>query len=272
MEEVLAEARRARPPQGEADPIAVSEAEEALEAWMDDQGIERAWVFAPSLAEGGFTVLHLERIASHVPESALTEAVTWTTQTLIIDESTEIIAQSSQRINDLVQSIKGYSYMDRATEHDGDIHEGIENTLIILAHRLRNVEVHRQYDRSLPPIRMYGNTLNQVWTNILDNAIDAIDGKGRIAIKTSSGLGEVIVEIEDNGTGIPGDDLPRIFEPFFTSKPQGQGTGLGLDTAWRIVTQEHAGSISAISEPGRTVFRVSLPVTLPLASEGTANQ
>jgi signal transduction histidine kinase len=118
------------------------------------------------------------------------------------------------------------------------------------------------------PIRIYGNTLNQIWTNILDNAIDAMDGVGRIVIWTMTQVHHVVVEIEDHGMGIPADVLPRILEPFFTSKPQGEGTGLGLDTAWRIVTEEHAGSIAAMSEPGRTVFRVRLPITPPPGGEG----
>ena len=270
MEEIPARVRSARSNEHKADPIALGVAEEALETWLEDQGIERAWELAPALAEAGIAVQDLETVAARVPATALPEAITWITETLVLGESTEIIAQSSRRIAELVLAIKGYSHMDRATEYDADIHDGLENTLIILAHRLQNVDVHRQYDRALPSIRMYGNTLNQVWTNILDNAIDAVDGAGRIVIRTGQQDGHVVVEVEDNGKGIPAADLPRIFEPFFTSKPQGQGTGLGLDTAWRIVTKEHAGSIAASSEPGRTVFRVSLPFTPPPASEGAA--
>ena len=252
------------------DPVALSEAEGVIEAWMEDHGIARAWEFAPALAEAGITERELIAIAAQVPATSLSEAVKWVTETLNFGESAEIINQSSRRISELVQAIKGYTHMDRATEHDGDIHEGLENTLIILAHQLRNVDVHRQYDRSLPAIRMYGNTLNQVWTNILDNAIDAMNGAGRIEIRTRLQGDQVIVEIEDNGKGIPADVLPRIFEPFFTSKPQGQGTGLGLDTAWRIITKEHGGNITAISEPGRTVFQVMLPITPPQREEEAA--
>jgi PAS domain S-box-containing protein len=270
MEAVVEQVRLARSSQGRLDPIAVSDAEQAIETWLEDHGVERAWVFAPSLAEAGFSVEDLESIATIVPETALTEAIAWVTETLILAESTEIIAQSSRRINELVQAIKGYSHMDRATEHEADVHEGLENTLIILAHRLRNVEVVREYDDSLPPIRMYGNTMNQVWTNILDNAIDATEGSGRIVIRTLSERDHVVVEIEDNGMGISADALHRIFEPFYTSKPQGQGTGLGLDTAWRIVTREHGGTITASSEPGQTVFRITLPITAVSTSEPVA--
>ncbi len=247
----------------EADPIAISTAESAIEAWLEDRDIERAWDLAPVLAVAGVTLEELASIAAETPPATLSEAVTWLTETLVIGESTQIVAEGSRRIADLVRAIKGYSHMDRATEYDADIHEGLENTLTILAYRLRNVEVHRQYDHSLPSIRMFGNTLNQVWTNILDNAIDAMDGKGRIVIKTMRDGDHAVVEIEDSGAGIPAEILPRIFEPFFTSKPQGQGTGLGLDTAWRIVTKEHAGTIAAVSEPGWTVFRVRLPLTPP---------
>ncbi len=255
----------------EVDPIALSEAEADIETWMEDQDIARAWELAPALAESGVTAQELETIATRVPSTALPAAIRWIAESLVLGESTEIIAQSSRRIAELLQAIKGYSHMDRATEHDADIHEGLENTLIILAHRLRNVEVHRHYDHSLPSIRMYGNTINQVWTNILDNAIDAMDGVGRIDIRTLQNDEHVVVEIEDKGSGIPADVLPRIFEPFFTSKPQGQGTGLGLDTVWRIVTKEHAGTITATSEPGRTVFQVKLPITPSTGSKMAAS-
>lgn len=260
MEAVMEEVRRARISRDRVDPIAISDAEEALEAWLEDRGIERAWTFAPSMAEGGFTVAQLERLVSHVPDAAAPLAISWITESLHLEESVEIISQGSRRINELVQAIKGYSHMDRATEHDSDIHDGLENTLIILAHRLRNVEIQRSYDRTIPPIRMYGNTLNQVWTNIIDNATDAMGGTGRIVLRTYIDDGHVVVEIEDNGPGIPPELLPRIFEPFFTSKPQGQGTGLGLDTAWRIVTEEHSGTITANSQPGKTVFQIRLPL------------
>ena len=250
--------------------LAVNQNETAIETWLEDHDIDRAWELAPALAEAGVTEQDLGIIAANAPATALPGAIAWITESLHFCESTEIIAQSSRRIAELVQSIKGYSHMDRATEHDGDIHEGIENTLIILAHRLRGIEIQRQYDRSLPPIPMYGNTLNQVWTNILDNASDAMDKNGRIVIRTGAQDGGVVVEIEDNGKGIPADVLPRIFEPFYTSKPQGQGTGLGLDTAWRIITAEHGGSITATSKPGQTTFRVWLPKTTPNGSAEAA--
>jgi PAS domain S-box-containing protein len=243
------------------DPITLSQAESDIEEWLDDADIQRAWEIAPSLAESGISVADLDTIATAVPAGSLPSAISCLATTVVLNESMAIIRESSRRISDLVTAVKGYSHMDRATEHTGDIHEGMENTLVILDHRLQNIEVTRSYDRSIPPIRMHGNVLNQVWTNIIDNAIDAMNGQGRIAIRTIHDGGCAVVEIEDSGCGIPEDVLPRIFEPFYTSKPQGQGTGLGLDTAWRIVSEEHQGTIMATSEPGRTVFTVRLPIT-----------
>ncbi|MBK8460956.1 MAG: ATP-binding protein [Micropruina sp.] len=150
--------------------------------------------------------------------------------------------------------------MDRAAEQQVDLHDGLESTLTILHHALRDVTVLREFDRSLPQIRVRGNTLNQVWTNILDNAADAMSGSGTVTIRTRRDDDQAVVEIEDDGPGISTDDLHRIFEPFFTTKPQGVGTGLGLDTVWRIVTREQGGTIGAESRPGRTVFTVTLPL------------
>ena len=171
-----------------------------------------------------------------------------------------LISTSNFAEESLVAAVKSYSFMDRAAEQVVDVHEGIENTLVILGHRLRGITVHREFDRSVPQVRAFGSGLNQVWTNILDNAADAVGEGGTIAIRTRSEAGSVIVEIEDDGPGIPEDHLSRVFEPFFSTKPQGEGTGLGLDTVWRIVTEEHNGSIEVESKPGRTVFRVALPI------------
>jgi signal transduction histidine kinase len=243
--------------------LEASEHESIIEEWLEDHGVQRAWDSAPGLVHVGITPDDLEQLAARVPSAALMAVIGWLNETITIRESIEIIARSSYRISELVQAVKGYSHMDRATEQYVDVHDGLENTLIILGHRLRNITVHRDYGKDLPPIRVFGNTLNQVWTNILDNAIDATDGKGSVIIRTRRVDDQVVVEIEDNGAGISEVDLACIFEPFYTTKPQGQGTGLGLDTAWRIVTEEHGGTISAESVPGRTVFRVAVPVAEP---------
>lgn len=241
-------------------PLEIDELETTVEQWLEERNVDRAWDMAPGLVQAGFSEDTLAQLEQGIPAAALMDALQWISGTLTVRESTAIITRSSHRISELVSAVKGYSYMDRGTEQKVDLHEGLENTLIILAHRMRDISLTRTYDHELPSVQVFGNTLNQVWTNILDNAIDATQGKGRISIRTRYEQEMVVVEIEDNGGGISSEDLTCIFEPFFTTKSQGQGTGLGLDTVWRIVTKQHGGTIEVESEPGRTVFRVSIPV------------
>ena len=243
-----------------SDPIEVSESEDALADWLQTQGIERAWDVAPRLVRAGIDQQSLQRAVETLPPSSLGPALAWIGESFAVRELTDVIARSTQRISGLVGAVKSYSHMDRATEQQVDVHDGLEDTLIILGHRLRDVTLERHYDRSLPRVRAFGNSLNQVWTNIIDNAIDATGGKGTISLRTRLDGTRVSIELTDNGVGIPPEHVSRIFEPFFTTKPQGHGTGLGLDTAWRIVTEEHQGTIEVESQPGRTVFRVALPV------------
>jgi signal transduction histidine kinase len=179
------------------------------------------------------------------------------------------IKLSSTRISELVTAMKDYSYMDRAPLQEVDVHEGIESTLKILSYKLKQgVVVKREYG-DLPRICAYGRQLNQVWTNLIDNAIDATGGKGNIWIRTSqegdspngdNSGSRILVEIADDGTGIPPDIQPRIFEQFFTTKEVGKGTGLGLDIARRIVVGQHKGDIRFDSQPGNTRFQVRLPI------------
>lgn len=244
---------------GHDDPVAISEREDEIADWLADHSIDEGWNLAPVLVSAGVTDAILEEIEDDFPSSH-GPAVRWLGESLAVRGALDVICRSTSRMSDLVAAIKAYTYMDRAAEQIVDIHEGLDNTRIILAHRLRNVTVRTDYDRSLPPVRAFGSGLNQVWTNLLDNAVDATDGRGTISIRTSLAGDQVCVEIADDGCGIPAEHLTRIFEPFFTTKAQGRGMGLGLDTAWRIVTDEHGGTIDVESEPGRTVFRVLLPV------------
>jgi signal transduction histidine kinase len=169
---------------------------------------------------------------------------------------------SSARMSELTKAMKDYSYMDRAPLQEVDVKEGIESTLTILKYKLKGgVTVHREYG-NLPPISAYGNQLNQVWTNLIDNAIDATNGKGQIWIRTAQEGDRVLVEIADDGVGIPPEIQPRIFEQFFTTKEVGKGTGLGLDIARRIVVGQHKGDIRFNSQPGETRFQVRLPINL----------
>jgi signal transduction histidine kinase len=173
---------------------------------------------------------------------------------------TREIEASTGRISELVRAIKEYTYMDQAPEQEVDVHRGIESTLTMLKFRLKHgVEVKREFDPGLPGVFAHGSELNQVWTNLIDNAIDAMGGKGELRIRTSRELDYVLVEIIDNGPGIADSVKPHIFEPFFTTKGVGEGTGMGLDTVYRIV-RGHRGDISVDSRPGRTNFQVRLPL------------
>jgi signal transduction histidine kinase len=189
---------------------------------------------------------------------------------LTLLEGLDVVSRSTERISELVGAVKKYSYRDQALEQDVDIHDGLENTLVILSGPLKSMTIERNFDRSIPPIRTYGSGLNQVWTNILDNAVDATNKQGKVTITTSRDGDNAVVEIADNGPGIPDDILPRIFEPFFTTKPQGSGTGLGLDIVWRIVTEDHGGEISATSSAEGTTFRISVPICPDLVESGSS--
>jgi PAS domain S-box-containing protein len=240
-------------------PTEASRLEDEMEEWLADHGIDEAWELAAALVQEGIQPETLEELRQALPEAALKPALLWITESGSTQELADIVARSSQRISDLVAAVKAYTFMDRAAEQIVDVHDGIENTLVILDHRLRGLAVKREFDRTIPPVKAFGSGLNQVWTNVLDNAADAIGDQGTITIRTRSEDDRVIVEIEDDGPGIPSEHLSRVFEPFFSTKPQGEGTGLGLDTVWRIVTEEHGGTVEVDSEPGCTRFKVSLP-------------
>ena len=178
------------------------------------------------------------------------------------------IRTSANRISELVAAMKGYSHLDKARFESMDVHDGLESTLIILGHKLkRGVEVVRNYDRRLPKICAQAGELNQVWTNVIDNAIDAMDGKGTLTVRTAREHDCVLVEIGDTGPGIPAELQRRIFEPFFTTKDVGQGTGLGLDISYRIIVRRHHGDIRVESRPGDTRFQMLLPIDPPAATQ-----
>jgi PAS domain S-box-containing protein len=243
-------------------PTEISRLEDEMEEWLEDHDVEDGWELAAALVQEGVKPDALEDVASAIPATALKPALAWLAESGTTRELAEVVTRSTQRISDLVAAVKAYTYMDRAIEQVVDVHDGIETTLVIFGHRLRNMTINREYDRSLPQIRALGSGLNQVWTNILDNALDAVEDHGTITIRTKAAPdNRVAVEIEDDGPGIPEEHLTRVFEPFFSTKAQGDGTGLGLDTVWRIVTEEHDGEVAVESRPGRTMFRVTLPVS-----------
>ena len=245
------------------DPLAQSDREERITAWLEARHLPDTWKIAPVLADGGVETLKLDSLAAEVGDVALGDAVIRIASVLTIFGMISEIENSTRRISELVRAMKEYSYMDQASLKEVDVHHGLENTLTIFGHRLKKgVTVVRDYDPNLPKVCAYGGELNQIWTNLIDNAIDAMNGKGELRLRTSHDLDRVTVEIGDNGTGIPADVQPHIFEPFFTTKGVGQGTGLGLDTVCRIIRNHH-GEIKVVSKPGDTRFQVSLPLKQP---------
>jgi signal transduction histidine kinase len=242
-------------------PLEQSDREDALADWLDEQGVTNSWELAPTLVLGGINESCLQKLAEEMSSEAFTEALIWLEATLTMNGLVGEVEQSTSRISDLVKAIKNYSYMDRAPLQEVDLHEGIDNTLKILHHKLKyGVKVNKKYGSEIPKISAYGSELNQVWTNLIDNAIDAMNGKGELTIRTSLENNCVLVEIIDNGSGISPEIQARIFEPFFTSKGVGEGTGLGLDISRRIVVQKHQGNIRFDSVSGCTNFQVRLPI------------
>ena len=263
------------------DPIKQSEIEEEIINWLGSHGVNDGWKIASDLITSGITVNDLNEIAKTINSTQspkgrkmtsngtvdknLNDVLSWLTTTTRVDQLLYEIKSSTSRISDLVSAVKSYSYMDQAPLQDVDIHKGIESTLTILQYKIRKADITiiREYDSNLPHVNSYGNELNQVWTNIIDNAIDGIGEHGTISIRTrSEGNDHILVEIADSGSqGIPEDIKSRIFEPFFTTKELGKGTGLGLSISHRIVTDTHKGDIRVYSRPGETRFQVSLPIT-----------
>ncbi|MEO8039297.1 MAG: ATP-binding protein [Betaproteobacteria bacterium] len=246
------------PPQ--RSPLEESDREERFGEWLDELGVDEAWKLAPAMAASKLALPALQMIAGGLG-AGLVPAMRWLGLTLelaaLVDES----GQGAKRIAELVKAMKSYSYMDQAPRQEVDVHEGIEATLTIMRHRLKQgVAVVRDYDRTLPRLTVFGSELNQVWTNLIDNAVDAMDGKGTLTVRTRRDGGHAVVEIADSGPGMPPEVQARLFEPFFTTKPVGKGTGLGLDIAWRIVVNRHGGTIRIESKPGDTRFLVLLPI------------
>lgn len=254
-------------PERPADPLEISDREQELCDWMESRSLPHADEFAAVLAEIGLAPDYLEAWQKRLGDKFI-KALFWAETVTRLTALARDIETSTNRISDLVGALKEYSYMDQARYQEVDIHQGLENTLKILQHKLKKgVTVKRDYASDLPKICAYAGELNQVWTNLIDNAVDAMDGAGDLTIRTRQAQKRVIVEVADTGCGIPDNIRSRIFEPFFTTKRQGKGTGLGLDITHRIVVYRHGGHIRARSKPGETVFEVELPVEPPKESE-----
>ena len=244
-------------------PLEVSDREEEVLSWLDAHGIEDGWETSAVLVSAGATVGQLDSVANRFASDALSPALEWLENALAARDLVGTVASSSSSISELVGVVKSYSYMDRAPVQNVDIHQGIDDAIALLGHKLKlGITVVREFDRELPRIGTRGSELNQVWTNLIDNAIGALGTSGTITVRTSGDDEGLSVEIEDDGPGIPAEIRSRIFEPFFTTKQVGDGTGLGLDVVRRIVTGRCGGQIDLRSEPGQTVFRVRVPVEL----------
>ncbi|WP_030848561.1 ATP-binding protein [Streptomyces sp. NRRL F-4474] len=248
-------------------PLEASDREDELADWLDDHGVAEGWRIAPTFVQAGLDVDWLEQVAAAVGDDILPGAVGWLNYSVETELLMDEIDDSTTRISQLVDAAKQYAQLDRAPTRVVDVHELLDSTLLMLSGKIGpRVRVVKDYDRTLPDVPAYPAELNQVWTNLVDNAVFAIGstgGDGTLTVRTAREGDRLLVEFRDTGPGIPADIRSRIFDPFFTTKPVGEGTGLGLDISWRIVVNKHHGSLQVESAPGDTRFQVLLPLTAP---------
>jgi signal transduction histidine kinase len=253
-------------------PLETSDAEDAISDWLADRDIEGGWELAAVLVQGGLDTGWLDRVEATLTEvvppdrlaGALDGSLRWLTYTVESELLMNEIQDSTTRISTLVGAAKQYSQLDRAPYQVVDVHELLDSTLMMLGGKIGpDITVVKDYDRGLPSIPVYPGELNQVWTNLIDNAVSAMGGAGTLTVRTARDRDQLLVEIGDTGPGVPAEIQERIFEPFFTTKPVGEGTGLGLDISWRIIVNSHHGDIRVESRPGDTRFQVRLPLAGP---------
>ncbi|MGF1240648.1 ATP-binding protein [Streptomyces sp. 2-6] len=250
-------------------PLEAADREDAVSDWLEEHGVAQGWQSAPVFVQAGLDVDWLEQVAAAVDEEILPGAMGWLGYTVETELLMDEIADSTTRVSRLVDAAKQYSQLDRAPYQVADVHELLDSTLLMLAgKRGPGIRVVKEYDRTLPRVPGYPAELNQVWTNLIDNAVAAIEdagGEGTLTVRTARHGDQLLVEFRDTGPGVPPEIRGRIFDPFFTTKPVGQGTGLGLDISWRIVVDKHHGELRVESVPGDTRFQVLLPLTVPAA-------
>jgi signal transduction histidine kinase len=240
--------------------MAASDAEDELGDWLEDRSVNGAWDLAPVLVAGGLDAEWLDKVERTVPEGSLEAAVRWIAYAVETESLMSEITDATARINTLLGAAKQYSQLDRAPFQTEDLRVLLKSTMVMMSRKFGDVRVVKEFDPDLPPVACYPAELNQVWTNIIDNAIGAMGGEGTLTVRTRRDGQNAIVEIADTGPGIPADVRPRIFEPFFSTKGVGEGTGLGLDISWRIVVKKHHGDIRVHTGPGGTTFEVCLPI------------
>ena len=251
----------------EIDPLDRSDLEYELQSWLEDRNIQDAWQIGPDLVNAGFTREKLDQLAQTFSSEAAPAVAILASKSAGVSGLLAEIGQASGQISSIVGSLKTYSYLDQAPVQTIDVSEGVDSSLLMLRGKLKQgVTVHREYAENLPSIQAYGSELNQVWTNIIDNAVDAMNGYGELAVRIYSSDNDVIVELEDTGPGIPEEIQHKIFDSFFTTKEPGKGTGLGLDITYNIIVHKHRGNITVLSEPGKTCFQITLPIEGELAA------
>ncbi|WP_280397281.1 ATP-binding protein [Nocardia carnea] len=254
----------------ELSPLEAADREDTIGDWLEEHGIAGGWELAANFVQAGFDTDWLERVSATLEGSAqqvLEGAFRWLNYTIETELLMNEIADSTGRISTLVDAAKQYSQMDRAPFQVVDLHELLDSTLVMLSRKIGDsITVVKEYDHTLPQVPCYAAELNQVWTNLIDNAVYAMQGSGTLTLRTRHADDCAVVEIADSGPGIPAEIQRRIFEPFFTTKPVGEGTGLGLDISFRIVVNKHGGDIRVDSRPGATTFTVWLPLTRPEAA------
>jgi signal transduction histidine kinase len=245
-------------------PMQTNDLEDAFSDWFDEHNVSAGWQLAPVLVAAGLDVEWLDRATETIPADHLEAGLKWITYGLESEQLMTEIEDATDRISALISAAKQYSQMDRAEHQQINVHAGLKSTLVMLGAKIKpGITIEKDFDRTLPEIPAYPAELNQVWTNLIDNALQAMKDHGTLSLRTARDGDFVLVEIGDTGPGVPSELLRRIFEPFFTTKPIGEGTGLGLDISWRIVVNRHGGDLSVKSEPGNTRFQVRLPLTSP---------
>jgi signal transduction histidine kinase len=244
------------------DAITSADLETSVEEWLDAQAVTDGWKLAPALVRMGFDRETLAELARPFSRDQLAPILNVLAQLYSAHGLLEGVRGGTARVSEIVSALRSYSYLDRAPVQQVDVHQGLEDTLTLLHGKLGTIAVRKEFDPQLPLIEAYGRELNQVWTNIVDNAVQAMGSQGELSLRTYAEESWVVVEIADNGTGIPAEIQGRIFDPFFTTKPPGEGAGLGLNISHNIVVQKHGGRLEVQSQPGATCFRVRLPLTL----------
>jgi signal transduction histidine kinase len=252
------------------DPLTVSDREDEISDWLNGRGLSDGWQLAPAFVQAGLDTEWLEHVHATVGEECLEPAMRWLYYTIETEQLMSEIEDATTRISTLVGAARQYSQLDRAPFQVTDVHDLLDSTLLMLSAKLgAGITVVKEYDRDLPKIPVYAAELNQVWTNLVDNAVSAMnsvpakDGASTLTIRTARDNDQVLVEFADTGPGVPEDLRERIFEPFFTTKPVGEGTGLGLDISWRIVVNKHHGDLRLASGGSGACFQVRLPLTVP---------